>query len=46
MRDSKHMRDIPHGMIVYYGITISILFSLFVQLVNVTLSKSVVVIFL
>ena len=30
--DIKHISDIPHGMIVINGITISILLSLFVQL--------------
>ena len=32
MRDIKHISDIPHGMIVSKGIIISVLFSLFVQL--------------
>ena len=32
IRDIKHMSDIPHGIMVISGITISILFSLFVQL--------------
>ena len=37
IRDIKHRRDIPHGIIVISGITISIL-SLFVQLHNDILS--------
>ena len=32
MRDIKHMRDIPHGIIVNNGKIISILLSLFVKL--------------
>ena len=32
--DIKHISDIPHGIIVIRGITISILLSLFVQLHN------------
>ena len=32
MRDIKHRRDKPHGMLVIIGIIITILFSLFVQL--------------
>ena len=35
MRDNKQINDIPHGISVVKGITISILFSLFVQLDNV-----------
>ena len=31
IRDIKQISDIPHGMIVINGIIISILFSLFVQ---------------
>ena len=41
IRDIKQINDIPHGMIVINGITISILvslLSLFVQLHNVILS--------
>ena len=38
MNDNKHISDTPHGIIVNNGITTSILFSLFVQLVNVILS--------
>ena len=41
IRDIKQISDIPHGMIVINGITISILvslLSLFVQLHNVILS--------
>ena len=37
MRDIKQINDISHGIIVIKGITISILFSLFVQLDNVIL---------
>ena len=36
--DIKHLKDIPHGIIVINGITISILISLSVQLVRVILS--------
>ena len=46
MSDIKHMSDIPHGIIVISGITISILlllFSLFVHLHNVILSLSSVI---
>ena len=45
IRDIKQVSDIPHGMIVISGITISILvslFSLFVQLQTVILSESVI----
>ena len=45
MSDIKQISDIPHGMIVINGITISILvslLSLFVQLHNVILSESVI----
>ena len=31
IKDIKHISDIPHGIIVINGITISILFSLFVN---------------
>ena len=45
MSEIKQISDIPHGMIVINGITISILLSLlslFVQLHNVILSESVI----
>ena len=45
MSDIKHMSDIPHGIIIISGITISILllFSLVVHLHNVILSLSSVI---
>ena len=33
MSDIKQISDIPHGMIVIHGITISILLLLFVQII-------------
>ena len=41
IKDIKEISDKPQGIIVIKGITISILFSLFVQLFEVILSESV-----